>query len=46
MNRAVVDMKYFGYWAQCFKSNEQLRVVDDMNDSRSYELTPHDAMNR
>ena len=40
MNKVVVDMKDFGSKAKCFKSNEQLRVVDDMNDFGSYELTP------
>ena len=45
MNMDVVDMKDFGSQTQCFKSNEQLRVMDDMNDSGSYELMPQDAMN-
>ena len=46
MNKVVVDMKDFGSKAKCFKSNEQLRVVDYMNESGSYDLMPQDAINR
>ena len=39
------DMKDFGLWDQDFKSNEQLRVMDDMNDSRFYQFKPLCVMN-
>ena len=39
------DMKDFGLWAQDFKSNEQLRVMDDMNASRFYQFKPLCVMN-
>ena len=32
-------------WAQGSRFYEQLKVVDDMNNSWSYELKPLDAMN-
>ena len=34
-----------GSQAQGSRFYEQLRVVDDINDSRSYEFRPRDAMN-
>ena len=39
-------MKNSGFWAQGFKSYEQLKVVDYMNNLGSYELGPSDFMNR
>ena len=39
------DMSYFGSLAQGFGCYEQLKVVDDMNDSRFRELSPLVAMN-
>ena len=38
-------MNDFELYAQCSICYEQPRVVDDINDSRSYELRPLDAMN-
>ena len=41
----MVDIKDSGSLAQGFRRYEQLRVVDDMNDLRSHELSPVDAIN-
>ena len=38
-------MSYFRSWDQSFRCYKELRVVDDMNDSGSYELKPLDLMN-
>ena len=41
----VDDMSYFESWAQGFGCYEQLRVMNDMNNSGSLELRPLDALN-
>ena len=38
-------MSYYVSWAQGSRCYEQLKVVDDMNDSGSSELKPIDTMN-
>ena len=43
--RVMVDMKGFESWAQGSRSYEKLKVVDDMNDLGSYELSPLDFKN-
>ena len=43
--RDLDDMSYSVLWNQAFRCHEQLRVLDDMKDSRSHELKPLDAMN-
>ena len=43
--RDVDDINDVVLWAQGFRFYEQVKVVDDMNDSRSHELRPLDAMN-
>ena len=45
MVRAMDDMKDFGLWALGFRRNEQLKAMDDMNDSRSYQFMPLDVVN-
>ena len=42
---SAVDMRYSELLAQGFGCYEQLRLVDDINNSGSYELRPLDAMN-
>ena len=39
------DISYLGSWAKGPQHYEQLKVVDDMNDSSSYELSLLNAMN-
>ena len=39
------DMSYYGLLAKGFECDDQLKVVDDMNDSGSHELKPLDTMN-
>ena len=46
MNKSRLWMiSYFRSCDQGSECYEQLRVVDDMNDSRSHELKPLDSMN-
>ena len=40
------DMSYSKSWAQGYGCYEQLNIIDGINDSESYELTPLDAMNK
>ena len=40
------DMSYYGLLAKGFECDDQLKVVDDMNDSGSHELKPLDGMNK
>ena len=39
------DMIDFGLWAQGSRTNEQLRVMDDLNDSVSYQFRHLDDVN-
>ena len=39
------DMKDFGLWSLGSKSNEQLKVIDDLNDSGSHQFKPLDVVN-
>ena len=41
----VDDINDYGSYAKGFKCYEQLKAVDDVNNSRSYELMALNAMN-
>ena len=41
----MVDLNNFESWAQGSRCYEQLIVVDDMNDSVSYDFRPSEAVN-
>ena len=45
MNNSIVGIKDFKLCASSFRCYQQLRVVDDINDSRSHDLKLLDAMN-
>ena len=44
--KAMDDIKHFRLWTQGFRRNEQLKVMDDMNDSGSYQFRPLDVVIR